>query len=164
MGKPKNKEEIILQSVQYWEKLEIYYRNERMQKFVFPDHLLNRNLRDLLAHIYHWQLLFLDWYEKGMLNLKPDMPAEGYSWRQTKDLNIFINKKYAGEPIDNIFKLLYNSHRQILEIVHNHSDDQLMTKKKYDWTGSTSLGAYIISATSSHYKWAIKLLKKHGDT
>ena len=33
-------------------------------------------------------------------------------------------------------------------------------KKKYKWTGSTSLGAYLVSATSSHYDWAYKLIKK----
>ena len=39
-------------------------------------------------------------------------------------------------------------------------DDELFEKKRYKWTGSTSLGAYLVSATSSHYDWAFKLIKK----
>ncbi|MEL6140134.1 MAG: ClbS/DfsB family four-helix bundle protein, partial [Bacteroidota bacterium] len=30
----------------------------------------------------------------------------------------------------------------------------------YAWTGTTSLGAYLISSTSSHYDWAYKLIKR----
>ena len=39
-------------------------------------------------------------------------------------------------------------------------DEELFTKKKYHWTGSTSLGSYLVSATSSHYDWALKLIRK----
>jgi len=48
-------------------------------------------------------------------------------------------------------------------IIEIHNDDELFTKKKYNWTGTTSLGSYFISATSSHYDWGfgtIKPLKK----
>ena len=35
----------------------------------------------------------------------------------------------------------------------------LQRKKKYEWTGTTSLGSYFISATSSHYDWGLKTVK-----
>ncbi|HOP45228.1 MAG TPA: ClbS/DfsB family four-helix bundle protein, partial [Flavobacteriales bacterium] len=38
--------------------------------------------------------------------------------------------------------------------------EELFEKKRYRWTGSTSLGAYLVSATSSHYDWALKLIQK----
>jgi len=56
-------------------------------------------------------------------------------------------------------KLLKKSHQDMLELIQKHSDDDLFTKKKYAWTGTTSLGAYLISATSSHYDWALKTIK-----
>jgi hypothetical protein len=37
--------------------------------------------------------------------------------------------------------------------------EELFTKKKYQWTGTTSLGAYLVSATSSHYDWGLKTIK-----
>ena len=30
----------------------------------------------------------------------------------------------------------------------------------YHWTATTSLGSYLVSATSSHYDWALKLIRK----
>ncbi|WP_334085189.1 ClbS/DfsB family four-helix bundle protein, partial [Helicobacter typhlonius] len=30
----------------------------------------------------------------------------------------------------------------------------------YKWCGNTSLGSYCVSATSSHYDWASKCIKK----
>ncbi|MFC2579722.1 MAG: ClbS/DfsB family four-helix bundle protein, partial [Bacteroidota bacterium] len=31
----------------------------------------------------------------------------------------------------------------------------------FDWTGTSTLGAYCVSATASHYDWAIKKIKVH---
>jgi hypothetical protein len=44
-------------------------------------------------------------------------------------------------------------------IIEKHTDEELFTKKKYAWTGTTSLGSYLISATSSHYDWGLKTIK-----
>ncbi|WP_077550546.1 ClbS/DfsB family four-helix bundle protein [Rodentibacter genomosp. 2] len=38
--------------------------------------------------------------------------------------------------------------------------ERLFTKKYYSWTESTSLGSHIISFTSSHYEWALRIIKK----
>jgi hypothetical protein len=47
----------------------------------------------------------------------------------------------------------------MIELIGKHTDEELFTKKRYGWTGSTSLGAYLVSATSSHYDWALKTLR-----
>jgi hypothetical protein len=46
-----------------------------------------------------------------------------------------------------------------MALIEKHTDDELFTKKKYPWTGTTSLGAFLISATSSHYDWGLKTIK-----
>jgi hypothetical protein len=46
-----------------------------------------------------------------------------------------------------------------MDLIQKHSDEELFTKKRYAWTGTTSLGAYMISATSSHYDWALKTMR-----
>jgi hypothetical protein len=63
-------------------------------------------------------------------------------------------------PYDEVMKKLNQSFTEVQKIITNHSDDELFTKKKYAWTGSTSLGSYLVSATASHYMWAIDLIKK----
>ena len=52
-----------------------------------------------------------------------------------------------------------------MELIEVFSDEELFTKRFFSWTGTTTLGSYCVSATSSHYDWAIKKLKqvkKHG--
>jgi hypothetical protein len=56
-------------------------------------------------------------------------------------------------------KLLRKSHKTMMKIIESHTDEELFTKKKYGWTGTTSLGAFLVSATSSHYDWALKTIK-----
>ncbi|KKK48772.1 hypothetical protein LCGC14_3141780, partial [marine sediment metagenome] len=71
-----------------------------------------------------------------------------------------IWRKYKDVSLEEAQKMLQNSSNSVREIIRNHSEEALFTKKKYKWTGSTSLGSYLISATSSHYDWGYKLIKK----
>ena len=126
----------------------------------FPEGTLNRNVRDVLAHVHAWHLLFLDWYTVGMTGNKPAMPAEGHSWRTLPNLNREIRDRYAKLTTDDAISLLKQSFNTLIKLIELHSEDDLFTKAKYSWTGSTSMGAYLISATSSHYHWAYELIVK----
>ncbi|GAA4627923.1 hypothetical protein BKA21_003401 [Cellulomonas oligotrophica] len=44
-------------------------------------------------------------------------------------------------------------------LIRRYSDEELFTKRRYPWTGTTSLGDYLVSATASHYAWALKKLR-----
>lgn len=59
--------------------------------------------------------------------------------------------------------MLSQSFDDLQKIIQQHTDRELFEKKKYKWTGTTSLGAYLVSATSSHYDWVLKLIKKAMD-
>ena len=45
-------------------------------------------------------------------------------------------------------------------LIGEMSDEELFSKGVFDWTGTTTLGSYCVSATSSHYNWAFKDIKK----
>ena len=92
---------------------------------------------------------------------KPDMPAKGYTWKMTPELNKAIQKKYNKLSFDKVKKLLENSFTRVQNVIKMHSNEELFQKKQFNWTGTTSLGAYLVSATSSHYDWAYKLIKKN---
>ncbi len=162
MARPKNKSDLISLGQENYkllnELVDSYSAEE--QESDFPPGTLNRNIRDVLAHLHHWHLMFLGWYEAGMKGEKPEMPAKGYSWKTTPDLNLEIRKRYTRTPLSEVRKMLETSFHDVLNIIESHSNEELFTKKRYKWTGSTSLGAYLVSATSSHYDWAIKLIKR----
>ncbi len=162
MSKPKTKVDLLEKSQANYRKLTEFIdglsMDEQMQDF--PPGTLNRNIRDVLAHLHHWHLLALDWYSVGMAGEKPDMPAKGYSWKTTPALNLWIRDHYREIALSSVKRMLDESFHRIQKVIEAHSDDELFAKKRYQWTGSTSLGAYLISATSSHYVWAQKLIRK----
>ena len=46
-----------------------------------------------------------------------------------------------------------------MELIAVFSDNDLFNKGIFDWTGISTLGSYSVSATSTHYGWAIKKIK-----
>jgi len=162
MPRPKSKDELLQLSQSNYGKLDELvssYSKEELKK-EFPPGTLNRNIRDVLAHLHHWHLLMLDWYTIGMKGGKPEMPAKGYTWKTLPDFNQKVWEQYSNVDLNKIRKELEGSFRKVQEIIKAHSDKELFEKKRYKWTGTTSLGAYLISNTSSHYDWAIKLIRK----
>jgi hypothetical protein len=100
------------------------------------------------------------WYIEGMTGNKPVMPFPGYSWKEIPQLNDKFYNDYKNESFDIVYENLGKSHTRMQNLIEKHSDEDLFTKKRYSWTGSTPIGCYFISATSSHYNWAINLIKK----
>ncbi len=162
MPVPKTKEELIRQSQRNYQKLceliDSFSNEEQVSEF--PEGTMNRNIRDVLAHLHHWHKMFFDWYEIGMKGEKPDMPAKGYGWKDTKELNRKIRKDYQNHKLNDIRIALNDSYLEFQSIICKHSDSELFEKRRYEWTGSSSLSTYIRANTSSHYNWAYKLIKK----
>lgn len=162
MPRPKTKTELMKLSQQNYDKLInfIHQYSETEQQQDFPEGTMNRNIRDVLGHLHHWHLMLLEWHNVGMTGEKPEMPAKGYTWKMSSALNRWIWEKYNEMPLIEVKKLLDNSHQTVWETMNQYTNDELFEKKRYIWTGSTSMAAYFISATSSHYDWAFKLIKK----
>ncbi|MET3861222.1 hypothetical protein ABIE38_002155 [Dietzia sp. 2505] len=120
----------------------------------------SRHPRDVLTHIHAWQLLALGWAEAGEAGSTPQIPGEGRTWRETPAINAEIRERYLGTAYADAVDLLAGSHARCLEVIGSHSDDELFTRGRYAWTKSTTLGAYFVSATSSHYVWGQKTLRR----
>ena len=162
MPKPKSKIELIELCQSNYGKL-IALINSYSEKEIekeFPKGSMNRSIRDVLAHLHHWHLMMSEWYKIGMKGGKPEMPAKGYTWKTLPDLNKKIWTEYQKVELREVKKMLNDSYFKILELINSHTNEELFEKKRYKWTGTTSLGAYLISNTSSHYDWAIKRIRK----
>lgn len=162
MPRPKTKSELVELSKTNYRNLLNFIRYVPREELddEFPSGYLNRNIRDVLAHLHHWHLMMLEWYKVGMSGKMPDMPSKGYTWKTVAELNRKIQDTYSNVDLKVIKDSLDQSFENLQEIVAGHTEEELFEKKYYPWTGSTSLGAYFISATSSHYDWALKLIKK----
>ncbi len=162
MPRPTTKESLLSLSEAHFRTLMagVLALPEETRDREFPPGTLNRNIRDVLAHLHHWHLLMAGWYESGMRGEVPVIPAPGYTWKDTPALNRWIWGLYQTVDTAEVIRLLNESHQRMRALIEEHSDEELFEKKRYKWTGTTSLGAYFVSATSSHYDWAIKLLKR----
>jgi hypothetical protein len=162
MPKPTNKAELLTLSQKNYMRLSDFVDacDAVDQHREFPPGTLNRNVRDVLGHLHHWHLMLLDWYTVGMRGEQPDMPAKGYTWKTTPALNRKIWELYRNVRLEEVRTLLDGSFQELQALIRAHTNEELFEKKRYKWTGTTSLGAYLVSATSSHYDWAFKLVKK----
>ena len=162
MARPKTKIELLDLSRQNFDKLFdfILVIDKDEQNRDFPPGTMNRNIRDILMHLHHWHLMFLDWYKTGMSDQKPEMPAKGFTWKTTPELNKWIWEKYRQTSLVRAKESLKSSFKQVRKIIESHTDEELFEKRRYNWTGSSSLSTYIRANTSSHYNWAYKLIKK----
>lgn len=162
MARPKTKSELLDLSKANFKKLNDFVEKMDIveQYKDFRPGTMNRNIRDVLMHLHHWHLMMMNWYKTGMAGEKPEMPAKGYTWKTTPELNKWIWEKYKDICLEEAKKHLKTSHNEIRNTIKSHTNEELFEKKRYKWTGTTSLGAYLVSATSSHYDWAFKLIRK----
>ena len=124
----------------------------------------DKNIRDVLIHLHEWHLLLINWIEKNMLGENvPFLPAP-YNWKTYGDMNVELWKKHQHTPFDEARAMLMRSHNQCMQLAEGFSNDELFEKKAFPWTGTTTLGAYMISAMPSHYDWAMKKIKLHEKT
>ena len=118
-----------------------------------------RNPRDVVAHLHVWQLMAMSWCRLGESGGKPEVPGPGRTWRDTPAINAEIWERFAATGYAEGVDLLDASHHEILGLIADHTQEQLFDRGVYPWTKSTTLGAYFVSATSSHYLWGLKTVK-----
>jgi hypothetical protein len=122
----------------------------------------DKNLRDVLIHLYEWHQMVNRWYQEGTIKGgMPAVPGEGYTWKTLPDLNQKIWEKYQHIPLADSKSMLRESHAMMMGLIDSHSNDELFSKGIYKWTKSSTLGAYFVSSLPSHYEWAMTKIKMH---
>lgn len=164
MPRPTNKDDLIEaaddQFAKLWKLIDSMSDVEQHAGFSFDDR--DRNVRDVLVHLHEWHNMMERWHRIGTLEGGlPAVPGEGYTWKTLPDLNLMIWRTYQDTPLDDSKSVLKESHARIVNLIDGHSDEELFSKGMYRWTKTTTLGAYFISSTSSHYEWAMKKIKRH---
>lgn len=162
MARPKTREELLKLSSFNFQKLNDYIDSfpKTVQEEDFPEGTMNRNIRDVIAHLHHWHLMFLEWYAIGMDGKKPHIPAEGHNWRTLPALNKKIRENYLSISLDEVRERVNTSHQKTMDLISEHTCEELFQKKRYAWTGNNAISGYAIGVLSSHYDWAYKLIKK----
>lgn len=122
------------------------------------------SVKDLLAHLGAWHEMILTWEGVGSAGGAPEMPAPGFTWGEAPELNQQIFESSEHDQWDDVVERFRASHEKVMAVIEAYSDEDLFTKKRFPWTGSTSVGSYLVSTSSSHYAWASKLIRKWAKT
>jgi len=166
---------IALANLQYdkmWLLINEMSEEEQIATFHFEANSLGKeahwkrdnNMRDVLIHLYEWHQLLLNWVNSNQSGETTSFLPSPYNWKTYGDMNIGFFDKHQNTPYETSIKLLKESHHNVMTLIEQFSSEDLFTKKQFTWTGTSSLGSYCVSATCSHYDWAMKKIKKHCKT
>ena len=173
MVRPQTKENLMIAAKENFEKLNTLISKMSDKELTTPFDFSkdekkkeahwkrDKNLRDVLIHLYEWHQLILNWVESNQKGEEKPFLPEPYNWRTYGDMNVEFWKKHQNTSLEDATKALQKSHKEILKLAENFTNEELFSKKVYKWVGGSTLGSYFVSATSSHYDWAIKKLKAH---
>lgn len=114
----------------------------------------NWTLKDLIAHLAEWQRMLLSWFEDG------PMPAKGYKWNETPKLNRMIGSKHRTRSLAAVRRDFETGYRQIVARVESLSEEQLFAPGHFSWTRQNALVTYVGANTASHYRFAIRVIKR----
>ena len=120
----------------------------------------DKNVRDVLAHLYEWHCLLLNWIRSNTNGNPVPFLSAPYNWKTYPQMNVVFWEKHQNTSYTDAETMLKKTHKEVMAIIETFSNEDLFSKGAFDWTGTTTLGSYCVSATSSHYDWAIKDIKK----
>lgn len=173
MGRATTKPDLITAAISNYEKLNVLIseltEKEMSTTFDFTADekkkeahwSRDKNLRDVLIHLYEWHQLLLEWVQANRNGENKPFIPKPYNWKTYGDMNVEFWKKHQETPLEEAKEMLNQSHEEILNLAETFSNEELFSKDVYKWVGGSSLGSYFVSATASHYDWAIKKLKAH---
>ena len=173
MARPQTKEGLLIAAKENFEKLNTLISKMSDKELTTPFDFSkdekkkeahwkrDKNLRDVLIHLYEWHQLILNWVESNQKGEEKPFLPEPYNWRTYGDMNVEFWKKHQNTSLEDATKALQKSHKEVLELAEKFTNEELFSKKVYKWVGGSTLGSYFVSATSSHYDWAMKKLKAH---
>lgn len=160
MPRAQSKPQLLSESQKERGALEEFLATLIPEQMTQPGLLGEWSAKDVLAHLYEWEQMVLGWLAASQRGESPHVPAEGYKWSQLPALNETIREKHSGRSLDEILALFRDSYQQITQTIENLSEETLFTPGLYPWMNKNTLGAYFVSCTSSHYRWARKEIKK----
>ena len=163
MARPTTKEQLKQTAEDNFNKLfaliSSMTKEEQEKTFNFEDR--DKNIRDVLVHLYEWHQLLLNWVNSNQSGNKINFLPEPYNWKTYPQMNIGFWEKHQKTSLKDAVSFLEKSHSDAIALIDTFSNEELFTNKYFSWTGTTSLGSYCVSATASHYDWATKKIKKH---
>lgn len=113
-----------------------------------------------MAHRTEWGRMLLRWHGEARAGGHPAVPDAEFKWNQLPALNAQIQRRFAEVPLEVVEADFAEVHDRLYAVVASMGEDELFVPSYYPFTGSTTLAAYVTSASAGHYRSAAKLLRR----
>ncbi len=172
MLNPKTKQELLFAMAESYEKLKAQIAKMSIElqsaTFAFSTDVKGRGvrwmydrcLRDMLVHLYGWQVLMRVFVQNIRDGHPKDYLPDAYR-KNYHEMDKMLVEKHQQTSLEEAKLLLEQTHAEMEALVEGFSEEELFTKGYYKNTYTTDMAAYFVSVTSSPYGQALKLLKKH---
>lgn len=171
MARPTSKDDLIKSSDEQYEKLILLLNSLSNEEVNLPFTFdldkekgahwkRDKNIHDVLIHLHEWHNLLLNWIKSNQDGEEKQFLKEGYNWRTFGNMNEEFTKDNRESSYEEALFKFIKSHKEIMEVLNNFSNEELFSKDSFSWVGGSTLGSYFVSVTSSHYEWAIKKIRK----
>jgi len=160
MPKPTTKSQLLAEIQKERDAPEEFLSTLSPEQMTQPGMLGEWSVKDVLAHLFEWEQMVLNWHAAGLRGQGPPIPADGFNWGQLPQLNQRIYEKHRDRALQDILKQFKATHRKMQKTLEGLSEKDLFTPGRYAWTKKLTLAAYITSCTSSHFRWARAGIRK----
>lgn len=120
----------------------------------------DRCARDLLIHLFEWQVLMRQFVQNIRDGHQRDYLPDEYR-KNYHEMDKMLVEKHQQTPLDEARSLLDETHHEMLSLADGFTEEELFAKGFFKCTYTTSMAAYFESVTTSPYSQALKLLKSH---
>jgi hypothetical protein len=160
MPKIKTKKELLSAIENEYHLLKEIIRDLDAKQMQTPGVCDKWSIKDLVAHLVAWKLMFLGWYRRGLKGENFQTPADDLKWNQTPILNERIYQQWKDEPLEKVLRDFETTHTEMVKLTNSLPEEQLFQMNLYPWMRTTLLVRWIDAQTSMHYRWARNLIRK----
>jgi hypothetical protein len=142
MIRANNKKELVEYYQKYFQEILDYVENlpDEIKNTIFTNDELNerdKTVSDVICHLHEWHIMLGNWYKIGMKGKIPEMPMEGYNWRELTKVNEIIYTKYKGTEIKDAIKMFEKSHNKMMKILNYKNCFKLANARWLFWNPVT---------------------------
>ena len=109
--------------------------SEEQQKAAFAEEMAtagkethwsrDKNLRDVLVHLYEWHQLLLNWVKANSNDERKPFLPEPYNWKTYPAMNVGFWKKHQNTPLEEAKAKLRESHKDVMALIDSPTMNSL---------------------------------------
>ncbi len=162
MPKPTNKKELIASMQDGYAKLKEQINQMSVVAAATPFNfssdpkkcgvrwMHDRCLRDLLTHLYEWQVLMRVFVQNIRDGHPRDYLPDEYR-KNYHEMDKMLVEKHQGTSLEEAKGLLEQTHQEMLVLAGSFTDEELFGKGMFKCTYTTTMAAYFESVSTSPY-------------